>query len=216
MDHRQPPPDPGVLEEIRWSAAWLSHAQDAFTDGLRAEIVTLIPDLDPGTLDGRVLCERMVQAVLWTALTDSPPHVIADSLRWVGTMNYLDGFPEAQYVNVAHALVRAVHELAGSHWSTSIGSAWISYFLWLQPYLEDGARQAAAQQAAQEAARQAARQATQQAAAWQAAAGPLAGEVDLESVAGLLDEEDVDDQDAGYGQIMVSMTRPHRRDRPPH
>ena len=46
----------------------------------------------------------------------------------------------------------------------------------------------------------------------------LAGEVDLESVAGLLDQEnqlDQDDQDAGYGQIRVSMTRPHRRDRHP-
>jgi hypothetical protein len=42
------------------------------------------------------------------------------------------------------------------------------------------------------------------------------GEVDLEAVAGLLDDEDEDDQDDGYGQIMVSMTRASRRDKHPH
>jgi hypothetical protein len=42
------------------------------------------------------------------------------------------------------------------------------------------------------------------------------GEVDLESVAGLLHDEDEDDQDPGYGQIMVSMTRPPRRDKHSH
>ena len=103
---------------------------------------------------------------------------MAGSLRWVGTMNYLDGFPEAQYVNVAHALVRAVHDLAGSHWSASMGSAWISYFMWLRPYLEDGARQAAAQKAAQHAARQTA----EQAATWPASREQVPGEVNPDPV----------------------------------
>ena len=202
----QPPLDPGVLEVIRRSAGWLSQRPDAFVDGLAADVAALIPDLG---LDVRAFCERMVHTVLWAALTDDPPHAVAGSLRWVGTMNYLDGFPDAQYVNVAHALVRAVHDLAGIHWSTSVGSAWISYFLWLRPYLEDGAVQAAAQHAARQAA-------AERAAAWQAARDLPPGEVDLESVAGLLDDEDEDDQDAAYGQIMVSMTRTPRRDKHPH
>ena len=42
---------------------------------------------------------------------------------------------------------------------------------------------------------------------------PAAGDVDLEAVAGLLDEED-EDENAGYGQIMLSMTRNPRRQRP--
>ena len=201
MVQGQPPLDPGVLEVIRRSAGWLSQRPDAFVDGLAADVAALIPDLG---LDVRAFCERMVHTVLWAALTDDPPHAVAGSLRWVGTMNYLDGFPDAQYVNVAHALVRAVHDLAGIHWSTSVGSAWISYFLWLRPYLEDGAAQAAAQQAAE------------QAAAWRASRDQAPGEVGLESAAGLLDDEDEDDQDAAYGQIMVSMTRTPRRDKHPH
>jgi hypothetical protein len=192
----RPPLDPGVLEAVRWSAGWLSQMQNAFIDGLHADIATLIPDLPPS---GREFCERMVHAVLWAALTDDPPDLVTGSLRWVGTMNHLDGFPREHYVDVAHALVRVVHDLAGSHWSTSTGSAWISYFLWLQPYLMEGAQQAAARQEVQ-----------------QTVPGPAAGEVDLESVGGLLADEDEDDQDTGYGQIMVSMTRTPRRDKHPH
>ena len=40
------------------------------------------------------------------------------------------------------------------------------------------------------------------------------GEPGLEPAGSLLDEED--DEDTGYGQIMVSMTRPARRDPPPY
>ena len=81
--------------------------------------------------------------------------MITDGLRWLGAANWREGFPETQYVSVAHALVRAVHVLSESDWYTSLGSAWISYFLWMKPYLILGAQQAAqeaAQQAAQERA----------------------------------------------------------------
>jgi hypothetical protein len=199
MTESRPPLDPGVLEVIRRSAAGLSQMPDVFADGLQADIATLAPDLAPG---GRAFCERMVHALLWAALTDDPPPAVAASLRWVGTMNYLDGFPEAQYVNIAHALVRVVHDLAGSHWSTSMGSAWISYFLWIRPYLEDGARQAAARQAAQQPVRP-------------STPVPAPGDADLESVAGL-PGDDGDDQDPGYGQVMISMTRPSHRGKHSH
>jgi hypothetical protein len=173
---------------------------------LRADIVTMIPDLPEG---GWAFCERMVHAALWAATTDHAPGEIAAALRWVGSQNWLEGFPEAQYVSVAHALVRTVHVLSVEHWSTSTGSAWISFFLWMKPHLIEGAQQAAAQQAAW------------QEAYWAQSAVPGSGggqppvtadEVDLESAAGLLDEED-DEADPGYGQIMTSMTLDKRRER---
>jgi hypothetical protein len=110
-----------------------------------------------------------------------------------------------------------------------MGSAWISYFRWVQPYLLAGAEQAAAEQvmaeqaAAQqaaarlEAARHAAAQAQAEAQALEHdshGGEPVAADIDLEAVAGLLDEEE-DDEDAGYGEIMLSMTRNPRRQRPP-
>jgi len=198
------PLDPALLQVIRSSAGRLSQHQDAFVRLLHADLVTMVPD--PGA-DGWALCQRMVQAVLWAATSDQPPQVIADGLRWVGAANWQEGFPEAQYVSVAHALVRAVHVLSESDWSASLGSAWISYFLWIEPYLLLGA-----QQAVQDAARQAALLQARRAAGKGPGPGP-GGDVDLESVGRLLEDED-DDQDAGYGQIMVSMTRPSRRDRP--
>jgi hypothetical protein len=211
--------DPGALEMVRQSAGWLSQAEDAFAVALRANLAALIPD---ARVDLWPFCQRMVHAVLWAALTGDPPAAVAGSLRWVGATNYWEGFGEAQYVNVAHALVQAVHELSGPGWSTSMGSAWISYFLWLRPHLLAGARDAAAQQAAQQAAQRAAEDAAREA-AWQAAQqeAQLAAQqrrpadVNVESVASLLDQEDEEDRDVGLGQIMVEMTRT-RRDRHPH
>ena len=191
------------------------------------DVTRLIPDsaIAPA-LDMRAICERMVQSLLWTALTDQPPHVVVETLGQVGAQNWYEGFPAAQYGNVAHALVQTVHYLSGNDWSASTGSAWISYFMWIEPHLLAGAQRAAAQQAAAE--RAAERQAAAQRAAAEREAARVAalsrdargghtqvvGDVNLESVANLLDDED--DEDVGYGQIMVSMTRNSRREPPRH
>lgn len=211
-DEAPPALDPATAVVVRRSAGLLFQVEDAFVGALQADLAVLIPDLG---VDLRPFCQRMVRAALWAALTDDPPHAVAASLRWVGATNYREGFPEAHYVNVAHALVQAVHELSGPGWSTSIGSAWISYFLWLRPHLLAGAHEAAAQHAALQAEQQAARQAAWEAAqleAQQAARQGREAEVNVESVASLLDDED--DEGTGLGQIMVDMTR-SRRDRHP-
>jgi hypothetical protein len=202
-----PPPDPGVLRVIRPTAAQLTRQEDVFAEQLHYEVSSLIPDL-PGDLseDDWSFCRRTVQALLWAALTDEPAHVVAGALRRLGAVNELAGFPETQYLSLAHALLRAVRELADDEWSTTLGSAWISYFQWIQGHLVTGA-----QQAPRPTPRPAppARPGPPPG----GLAQPEDGEAELESVAGLLDDED--DEDTGFGQIMVSMTRP-RRDPPPY
>jgi hypothetical protein len=138
------PFDPVELEVIRSSAGRLTQLQDAFTRLLYADLTAMVPD--PGA-DGWAFCDRMVRAVLWAATSDRDTQVIADGLRWLGATNWREGFPDDQYVSVAHALVRAVQELSDSGWSASLGSAWISYFLWMEPYIMLGARQAAQEEA---------------------------------------------------------------------
>jgi hypothetical protein len=202
------PPDPGVLRVIRPTAARLTRQEDVFAEQLHYEVSSLIPDL-PGDLseDDWSFCQRTVQALLWAALTDEPAHVVAGALRRLGAVNELAGFPETQYLGLAHALLRAVRELADDEWSTTLGSAWISYFQWIQGHLVTGAQQAP-------------RPTVRPAAPPHRPGPPLGGlahpedgEAGLESVDGLLDDED--DEDTGFGQIMVSMTRP-RRDPPPY
>jgi hypothetical protein len=222
-----PPLDPGVLSLIRASAAGLAELEDSFVQQLHSGIVALMPEMAAG---GRALSERLVRSLLWTAMASQSPQVAGDTLRWVGARNRLEGFDEAHYADVARALVLAVRSVSGDAWDNSMGSAWISYFRWAQPYLLAGAEQAAAEQAvaeraaaqqtaarleaARNAAAEAQAQARAQALEHQAHGGePVAADVDLEAVAGLLDEEDEDD-DAGYGQIMLSMTRNPRRHRP--
>jgi len=170
----------------------------------------------PPALDTWLFCERMVRLLLWAALTDESPHVVADTIRQVGAQNWYEGFPDAQYGNVAHALVQTVHYLSGHDWSASTGSAWISYFMWIKPHLLTGAQRAAAQHtAAQRAAER--REAVRGEALSRDSHGAHAhvvGDVNLESRANLLDEDD--DEDVGYVQIMASMTRNPRREPPRH
>jgi hypothetical protein len=219
--------DPGVLPAIRQSADRLARDEDAFIRQLHHDVTRLIPaSATPPYFDTWMFCDRMVELLLWAALAGQPPRRTVDAMRRVGAQNWHAGFPQAQYGNVAHALVQTVHYLSGPDWSASTGSAWISYFMWIEPYLTAGAQQAAAQQVADQ------RAAEQEAAAQRAAAQreamrvkalsrdergghtQVVGDVNLESVANLLDDDD--DADIGYGQIMVSMTRQSRRDPPRH
>ena len=217
--------DPGIWPVIRQSAAWLAENENAFIRQLHYDITTPIsgPAGAPAA-DMWVFCERMVQSLLWVALTDQPLGVVADMLRKVGEQNWVEGFPDTLYGNVAHALVQTVHYLSAHDRSASMASAWISYFMCIKPHLLAGAQQAAAQHAAaqQAAERQAA---AQRAAAEREAARvkelsrdsrgghtQVVGEVNLESVASLLDDED--NENMGYGQIMISMTRNPRREPP--
>jgi hypothetical protein len=205
-----PPLDPGLLQVIRASADRLIELEDEFIRQLQYELATLIPDsASLRAAGGWVFCERMARTLLWAAVTDQPPDVVADTLRQLGARNRLDGFSETQYVSVVHALVRAVRDLCADDWSASMSSAWISYFTWIKPYLMVGAQQAAAQQAAirraadrQAAAQQVADRAQAADEDWRG--GHLqapAGDPDLESEAGLLEgeagEDDEDDEDAG-------------------
>lgn len=199
-----PPLDPGLLRVIRASADRLIELEDAFISQMQYELATLMPDsVSLRSAGGWAFCDRMARTLLWAAVTDQPPDVVADTLRQLGARNWLDGFSETQYVSVAHALVRAVRDLSADEWSTSMSSAWISYFTWIKPYLTLGAHQAADQQAA-------ARKAADQQAAVQHAINlaqtvepdppgdhpqPPAADEDLEAAADLLEDED--DEDAG-------------------
>jgi hypothetical protein len=197
------PPDPAVLRVIRPSAARLTQLEDVFTEQLQYEIGSLIPDLAE---DDWAFCQRTVQALLWAALTDEPAHVAAGAMRRLGAVNRVAGFPDSQYLGLAHALLRAVRELNDDDWSTTLGSAWISYFQWIQRQLMIGAQQAPPPPMPTPAPPPPVH----------AAGGlprPEDGQPELESKDGLLDEED--DEDTGYGQIMVSMTRTARRGPPP-
>jgi hemoglobin-like flavoprotein len=143
---KAPPPDPALMHAIHTSASRLIRLEGTFVRQLYADITSLIPEFE--TERGWVFCERLVRSVLWAAVTDQPLNVIVDTLRWVGATNRMEGFPESEYASVVHALVRTVRDLSGDNWSASMGSAWITYFLWLQPFLMAGAQQAAARQQA--------------------------------------------------------------------
>jgi hypothetical protein len=170
----------GVLPAIHQSAALLARDQNTFIRQFHYDVTSLIPDsaVPPG-FDMRAFCDRMAQALLWVALTERQPRLVIDTLHQLGAQNWYEGFPDSQYATVAHALIQTVHYLSANIWSTSTGSAWIGFFLWVQPHLQAGAQDAAVRDAA---ARDAAKRA-----------------------ASLLDDDE--DGDVGLGQTMLGMTR---------
>jgi hypothetical protein len=154
----QEPLDLVLLQAIRPSATRMAAAEETFIQLLNEDIVTLVRHLPDR---GWQLCERIARTVLWLALTDQPADVAVQSLHWLGEANQADGFPASDYVTVGHALVRIAREMSGIKWTTTTGSAWIRFFMWLQPHVQAGAKQAAHPEAAyqqqavqQEAARQ--------------------------------------------------------------
>jgi hypothetical protein len=228
-DRQEAPPPLGIDPEtwpiIQGSAALLARNEGAFIEQLHYEMMTLTRGPAEAQIPGMwVFCERMVRSLLWVALAGQSLGVIADTLRGVGAQNWVDGFPDTLYGDVAHAMVRTVHLLCAHDRSTTTASAWITYFMSIKPHLLAGAEQAADQHAA---AQQAAEQeavarrdaAEREAARVQALSrdpgggrGQVVGDVNLESVSNLLDDED--DENVGYGQIMLNMTRNSRREPP--
>lgn len=215
-DAGPPPLDPGLLQVVRPSASRLAAAEGSFVQLLHEDIQNLVQQL-PG--DGWGFCERMVRTVLWVILADQPPNAVAEGLYWLGSTNQDEGFPATEYVSVGHSIVRVVRDMSNEKWSSTMGSAWIRFFMWMQPYLQSAAQQVAAQQEAQrrqaaaqqEAAR---RQAFDQVARHggpQRRGGGGPADVDVSAVADLLDDEDDEEDAPGYGSIMNSMTF-NRRD----
>lgn len=227
------PFDAEALRVIRSSAIRLARLEAEFARRLHQDIVALSPNVAVSMTEaGRPFCARMARALIWVALSDQPPSVMADVLRQVGLDNYHEGLRDAEYVSVAHALLRAIRDLTENEWVTSMGSAWISCFMWMQPHLLAGARQAAAEPAPVAPAEEPPQPTPEVAAevspevphAWQPSQNGItsashdlpnpavtSGDADRrESVA---EESDDDDDEVGYGQIMVSMTLSPRRDR---
>jgi hypothetical protein len=134
-------PDLAVLQAIRPSASRMAAGEEAFVRMLHEEIEPLVRRLPDG---GWPLCERTARAVLWLTLSDPPQDAVIMWMHWLGEKNQADGFPPSEYVRVGHALVWIAREMSGTRWSTTTGSAWIRFFMWLQPLLQAGARRPAA------------------------------------------------------------------------
>jgi hypothetical protein len=144
------PLDPALLQAIRPSATRMASAEDAVVQLLSEDIADLVRHMPDR---GRPLCERTARTVLWLAMSDLSADTAIKYVLWLGEENQADGFPQSDYVTVGHALVRIAREMSGMNWTTTTGSAWIRFFMWLQPHLQAGAReQAARQEAAREEA----------------------------------------------------------------
>lgn len=131
-EENPPPLDPGLLRVLQPSANRMAAEEETFVRLLREDIDPLVRQLPD---EGWGFCERMVRAVLWLILVGRPAEETTRCLRWLRSENQADGFPESEYVSIGHALVRVVRDMSTESWSTTTGSAWTRFFMWMQPYL---------------------------------------------------------------------------------
>lgn len=207
------PLDPQALAVLRSSAGRLTLRADDFARRLHQDVVALSPNVAVAMAgQGWPFCERIARATLWVALTDQPPPAAARVLSQIGMANWREGFPDSEYVSLAQALVRAIRDLMDNDWFTSMGSAWISCFQWMQPHLLVGARQAAEEYEA-EASRSAPQQPGpgERTGASGRPGAPVQARGRGSDVAPFADAVDDEDDQVGYGQLMVSMTLNPRR-----
>lgn len=212
-DGGPPPLDPALLQVIRPSANRMAAAEGSFVQLLHEDILTLVRQLPD---NGWGFCERMVRTVLWVILADQPPEAAIEGLYWLGSTNQTEGFPASEYVSVGHALVRVVRDMSAEKWTTTMGSAWIRFFMWMQPYLQAAAQQMAAQQEAARRHAAAQQEAARRQVFDQVARRGGSADVDVSVVGDMLNDEDDDDVGGpapGYNQIMMGMTSNRRRPR---
>lgn len=194
-----PPPDPEVLRRLRPCVGALLQQPDRFVTLLHHHVRALVAGgVEHLAEQGWPICERTARAVLIGATGEHPASTVEAMLQQAGVDNFRDGFPGDQYLAVGHALLRAVHDAYPSEWSTSLGSSWIAYFVWVRTHLLRGGTAAQELQWAQE----------EHSAAVSRPPQPVAaGEEDFEE-----DFDDEDEDEDGYGEIMVSMTLGSRRE----
>jgi hypothetical protein len=138
------PPDPALLQAIRPCALRMAGAEESFVKLLHEEAGSLVQHLPD---QGWPFCERTARTILWLALSsDQAADTVFQTVYWLAAANRADGFPPSEYVTIGHALVRTAREMSGTHWTTTTGSAWIRFFMWLQPFLQADTRQQAAHQ----------------------------------------------------------------------
>lgn len=209
-DGGPPPLDPELLQVIRPSANRMASAEGSFIQMLHDDIEGLVQHMPD---KGWGFCERTVRTVLWLVLTDQSVAEAVEGVYWLGSVNGAEGFPASEYVSIGHSLVRVARDMSGEYWSTTTGSSWVRFFMWMLPYLQTAAEHVAAQQEADR---------RQAAAAYEAARRQAfdqferrgTTDVDVSVVGDLLDDEDEDRGPApGYGQIMMGMTSNRRRRR---
>jgi hypothetical protein len=214
-------PDAALLQAVRPSARLMAADEGLFVRLLHEDIGSLVQRLPDG---GWGFCERTARIVVWLTAASQPPEAVAEAMAWFAAANQADGFPLSEYVSVGHALVRVAREMSGPRWTSATGSAWIRFFMWMQSHLRAGAQAAGAQAAAAQAAAAPAVTAQDEAARRRAAASRApeeapraqasdqAGDAGVATVASLRedDDEDGDESDPGYGQVMLGVTATRR------
>jgi hypothetical protein len=135
-----PRPAPATARLVQFCCQRLLGVEPDFAEAFHQELCGLTPRTSlPAIACRAVLSSALAHGVLWAALTRDPADSVEGRIRALAADHHARGFPDDAYPGLCHALLRSVRGTLPSGWSSELSSCWVSYALWLQPHLEQGA-----------------------------------------------------------------------------
>lgn len=137
--------DPRTIELVRESCRRLPEDRVELTREFYRQLFAMAPSTrSMFAADMTDQQDRLLNALLAAVRALDRPEVVEDHLRrWGVVHRRMHGVTDEMYVYVGHALVRAIHRIAG-HLETSVASSWIAVYEWMAAVMLDGAEKAEA------------------------------------------------------------------------
>jgi nitric oxide dioxygenase len=135
--------DPVTVQIVRDSCARLPQDQVELTREFYRQLFEMAPSTrSMFHEDMSEQHDRLLSALLAAVRALDRPEMVEDHLRrWGVVHRRMHGVTDEMYVYVGHALVRALHKIAG-HLETSVASSWIAVYEWMAAVMIDGAEAA--------------------------------------------------------------------------
>lgn len=141
---------PGDLRPDPDSARQVVHVWKAFGERRRAFVLATMKAVTACTPFGHPLhpdsgstaALEMLDALIDAIEGHSDDTVLEDGWFQLGVAHASQGLPNLDYRHLGHAVLRAAHEVFSDVWSTELGSAWVTYYLWVERWVAAGSANA--------------------------------------------------------------------------
>lgn len=136
-------PAPDTVRLVQFCCQRLLRIEPDFAVAFHRALCELAPNLPAMTRSGGPeLSGAVAHCLLWAALTRNDSASVEQTVRDFAAEHHRRGFPDDAYASVSHALLRSVRTVMSADWTSELSSGLVSHALWLQPCLEQGARDA--------------------------------------------------------------------------
>jgi hypothetical protein len=141
---------PGDLRPDPDSARRVAHVWKAFGGRRRAFVLATMKSVTASTpinhplhpASGSTVALEMLDALIDAVEGHSDHAVLEEGWLQLGAAHASQGLQDLDYRHLGHAVLRAAHEVFSDMWSTELGSALVTYYLWVEKWVAAGSAHA--------------------------------------------------------------------------